>query len=462
MPRPRHDRLPAGRNRFAVLQLANRIPIGLLLSTMLTVPAPAANWPALRGPDGNGICEEKNLPLRWSTNANVRWRVPLPDRGNSTPIIWGKRVFVTQSITTQSRRTLMCFDRRDGKIQWQQGPTWTEKDPTHEDNPPCTPSPVTDGRRVIAWFGSAGVYCYDFEGHELWRRDLGRQSHTLGYAASPALHGNLCFLNFGPGARSFVIALDKRTGKTVWQQDAPALGAGARWEDFGGESSPTNRPGALSVSEVAGSWATPLVVRARGRDELVVAFALRLRAFDARSGELLWTCAGPNIGAYSSPFFGDGIVGLNASGLHNVTMAVRPGGRGEVTATHRLWIRDPGMSQASLGAGVISHGHIYQMNTQGFAQCLELATGKIVWDERLTGTGARNASWSSLVLAGERLYVPNRNADVFVPRASPQFECLATNSIGGEVMNASLAVSDGDIFIRTHRQLWCISAAGKR
>ena len=436
--------------------------LALALMVELAIPASAANWPALRGRNGNGICEEKTLPLHWSTNQNVCWHVPLPDRGNSTPIIWGNRLFVTQALANPSRRTLMCLDPRDGKLIWQKGPLWTGGDPTHEDNPQCTPSPVTDGRRVIAWFGSAGVFCYDFEGHELWRRDLGRQSHTWGYAASPALHGELCFLNFGPGARSFVIALDKRTGKTVWRHDAPTIGADAKWEDFGGESSYTNRPGALSVSEVAGSWATPLVVRTQHQDELVVAFALRLMAFAPKTGELLWTCTGPNIGVYSSPFFGDGIVGLNASGLRNVTLAVRPGGRGDVTETHRLWIKDPGMSKACLGAGVIFRGHIFQVNGQGFAQCLELNTGKIIWDERLTGTGARNSSWSSPVLAGDRLYVPNRNADVFVLRASPRFECLATNSIGSEVMNASLAVSDGDIFIRTHSQLWCISERRKR
>ena len=448
--------------RSAFFQLARPVLIAVIFIGVFVFSAPGANWPALRGPGGNGICNERNLPLHWSTNENVRWRVPLADRGNSTPIVWGNRMFLTQAPAKQSRRTLMCFDRRDGKLIWQAGPTWTEAEPTHEDNPHCTPSPVTDGRRAIAWFGSAGVYCYDFEGHELWRRDLGRQSHTWGYAASPALQGDLCFLNFGPGARSFVIALDKRTGKTVWQRDAPTIGAEAKWEDFGGESSYTNRPGALSVSEVAGSWATPLVVRARHHDELVVAFALRLMAYAPRTGELLWTCTGPNIGAYSSPFFGDGIVGLNASGLRNVTLAVRPGGRGDVTTTHRLWIRDPGLSKASLGAGVISCGHIYQINGQGFAQCLELKSGKIVWDERLTGTGARNSSWSSPVLAGDRLYVPNRNADVFVLRASPKFECLATNSIGGEVLNASLAVSEGEIFIRTHDQLWCIREAGSR
>src|SRR6185503_17208606 len=133
----------------------------------LTASVSAANWPGLRGPDGSGVAAEKNLPLHWSTNENVRWRAPLPDRGNSTPVVWGRRIFITQAIDTENRRTVMSSGRRDGKLLWESGVTWTEKETTHPDNPPCTPSPVTDGRRIIAWFGSAGVYCYDFDRREL-------------------------------------------------------------------------------------------------------------------------------------------------------------------------------------------------------------------------------------------------------------------------------------------------------
>ncbi len=380
--------------------------------------------------------------------------MPLPDRGNSTPIVCNDRVFISQAV--ESRRTVMCFDRRDGKLLWQAGPTWTEKEHTYPENPPCTPSPVSDGQRVIAWFGSAGVYCYNFKGRELWHRDLGKQSHVWGYASSPVIYCGLCFLNFGPGGRSFVIALDKGTGKTVWQQNPPIVEADAKWEDYGGNANYMEKPGALKVSEVVGSWATPLVVHAGRRDELVVGFALRLMAFAPKTGKVLWSCDGPNTGAYSSPFFGEGIVGLNANGLKNTLLAVRPGGRANVTATRRLWIQHPGDSKGCIGAGVIFKSHIYQANWMGFAECRDLKTGEIVWEERLTGTGARNACWASPVLAGDRLYVANRNADVFVLRATPKFECLATNSIGGEPMNASLAVSDGDIFIRTDKHLWCI------
>jgi outer membrane protein assembly factor BamB len=381
--------------------------------------------------------------------------VPLPGPGNSTPVVWGGRVFITQAIPGENRRAVMCFDRRDGKLAWQAGTVSAEKDAGGSANPPCTPSPVTDGERVVAWFGSAGVFCFDMDGRELWRRDLGRQSHGWGYAASPVLYRDLCLLNFGPGQRSFLVALDKRTGKTVWQYDVPPLAADAKWEDYGGDLKDWKRLGSPTMPEVTGSCATPLVVRAVGGEEVVVTLPLRVMAFAPKTGTLLWSCDGLNTGAYSSPCFGDGVVGVTGSGLRNAAMAIRPGGRGNVTATHRLWHLTPPGSKGCIGSGVIARGHLYQVTMMGFAQCLDLKTGQTVWDERLTGPGAKNSSWSSPVLADDRLYVPNQNGDVFVLRAGPKFECLATNSIGGEPMNASLALADGAVFIRTDRHLWC-------
>jgi outer membrane protein assembly factor BamB len=254
-----------------------------------------------------------------------------------------------------------------------------------------------------------------------------------------------------------LIALDKRTGQTVWQYDLPLIGPDAKWVAVGGDSKYDDQVGGQKVSEVAGSWATPVIVPGDGEDELVLTYPLQLMAWAPRTGALLWTCSGPNIGAYSSPFFGGGIVVAAVNGFTNTLMAVCPGGRGDVSATLRLWCRFPGRSQACIGSGVISQGRIYQMTYMGFAQCHDLQTGQVLWEERLTGTGARNSSWSSPVLAGDRLYVPNQNADVFVLRAGPKFECLATNSIGGEPMNASLAMSHGAVFLRTHRNLWCFA-----
>ena len=430
--------------------------VWLMLAAAATWAA-GANWPAWRGPDGSGVSPETNLPLHWSTNQNVCWSVPLPGPGNSTPIVWGDQVFITQAIEKEHLRRVMCFGRSNGELRWQAGPVWAEKEQGGESNPPCSPSPVTDGERVIAWFGSAGVFCYDLAGHELWRRDFGRQSHVWGYAASPVLYGDLVLLNFGPGPRCFVVAMDKKTGKTVWQHDVPPIGPEAKWEDFGGTLEEWKQLGSPKVADVSGSCATPLLVRTRERDELVVAFELRVLALAPRTGKRLWLCAGPNTCAYSSPCFGEGLIYLTESGSRNTAMAIRPGGSGDVAATHRLWHSGPPARNICIGSPVIYQGHVYQVTSGGAAQCLDLQTGKLVWDQRLTGSGSRNASWSSVLLAGDRLYVPNQNADVFVLRASTNYTGLATNSIGGEKMNASLAVSNGDIFLRTYSRLWCVA-----
>ena len=229
----------------------------------------ADNWPEWRGPNGNGVSLEKNLPTAWGTNQNIVWKVPLPEAGNSTPVVWENKVFLTQAI--DNRRTILCLDRRSGKLLWQSGVVASEKEPTHETNPYCSGSPATDGERMVASFGSAGVYCYDFEGKELWRRDLGKQSHMCGISSSPVIHGNLCFLNFGPGDRTFLVALNKKTGETIWHHDEP-----------GGKS-----------DKYIGSWATPLIIQ-HEREELIVPYPERVASVDPKTGSELWTCSGLN------------------------------------------------------------------------------------------------------------------------------------------------------------------------
>jgi outer membrane protein assembly factor BamB len=270
----------------------------------------------------------------------------------------------------------------------------------------------------------------------------------------------LCLLNFGPGDRSFVIAVDKNTGRTVWRYDIPPISADAKWEDYGGDPKDWKRLGEPTMPEVTGSCSTPVIVPAPGGSEVLVTLPFRLLAFAPRTGLVRWSCEGLNTGAYGSPCFGEGLIAASSSGLRNAAMVVRPGGTGDVTATHRLWHTNPPASRACIGSGLISGGRLYQVAAMGFVQCRDLRTGATLWDERLVGSGAKNSSWSSPLLAGDRLYVPNQNADVFVLRAGPRFECLATNSLGSEPMNASLAASDGALFIRTHQRLWCV-AGGK-
>ena len=183
-------------------------------------------------------------------------------------------------------------------------------------------------------------------------------------------------------------------------------------------------------------------------------FPERMRAFDPQTGKELWSCGGLSPLLYTSPMFGDGVL-VGSGGYGGNTIAVKPGGSGDVTA-QRLWqkIRD----KQRIGSGVITGGHLYILNTPGTAQCIDLKTGEVKWEERLAGTSGRSESWSSMVLSGERLYVLNQAGDTFVLKASPKFEKLATNAVGDSMTNASLAVSEGEFFIRTHQHLWCIGA----
>src|SRR5882672_6495002 len=200
-------------SKESCLELGSWTNSGLFMRTLvillfLAPGAFAANWPAWRGPLGTGITEETNLPVKWNTKQNVKWRIPLPEPGNSTPIVWDDRIFLTQAVG--DRRTVRCLSRTNGKLLWEQGVATKEKEPTHSTNPYCSASPVTDGERVIVSFASDGLFCYDFHGKELWNRtDLGRQIHIWGAGASPMIHSDLCFFNFGPGELTYLLAVDK-------------------------------------------------------------------------------------------------------------------------------------------------------------------------------------------------------------------------------------------------------------
>jgi len=389
----------------------------------------AEDWPAWRGPTAIGISSEANPPTRWGRTENVRWKLPLPEPGNSTPITWKDRIFLTQATGKGKERGLWCIARKDGAVLWKRTVRFDGDEPTHGDNPYCSASPATDGNAVIAFHGSAGIHAYDLEGNELWKRDVGPLRHIWGNAASPVLSGDRVYLNCGPGPRTFLLALDKRTGSEAWKVEIPG-----GLEDGGGD-------------KWTGSWSTPLVLPGPEGSQVLVSYPFKLHSFDAGTGAELWQCGGLGRLVYTSPVARDGIV-VAFSGYMGPPMAVRLGGKGDVTATHRLWRRD--RAPQEIGSGVILDGHLYIVNDAGAGECIELATGKTAWLERVGGN-----TWSSAVLAGDKVYSIDQGGQCTIFRAATKFEVLARNKLE-ETTRASVVISNGEVLIRTYKHLWVI------
>jgi len=396
----------------------------------------ADHWPMWRGGNGDGTTTESNLPEKWSQTENVVWKVALPERGNSTPVVWGDKVFVTQAIEKEGKRLLLCFDKKTGKQLWDAGTIYKEPELTHATNPYCAASPAADGERVIVFFASAGVFCYDMNGKEQWKRtDFGKQHHIWGNGTSPVIAGDRVYLNFGPGENTVLYCFDKKTGKTIWQHKEP-----------GGAS------GEAGNKTWLGSWSDPLLRNTGKRDELLMSYPGRACAFDPTTGKELWTCGGLSALVYNSPLYADGLM-FAMCGYGGVAMAVKTGGSGDVTAKNRVWI-EPRVQQR-IGSGVIRDGNHYILTDGGIVECRDLKTGKLVFNERLKGPGPTGQNWSSLVLSADGKCAANQGGDCFVFKAAPKFELLATNTLG-EKNIGSIAVSDGRLYIRGYQNLWCI------
>ena len=412
----------------------------------------ADNWPTWRGPGGLGVSQEMNLPLKWSPTENVRWKVKLPASGNSTPVIWGDFVFITQStertlwppkvpidfpkgtspggLAVAEKRSVMCFHRADGKLLWQRDLIYKEKEPTHGTNPFCSASPVTDGERVIASHGSAGLVCYDFEGKQLWHYDVGKLEHVWGNASSPILHDDLCIHWAGPGPRQFLVAVNKRTGAKVWETP-----------EAGGDSG-------LSSGKFLGSWSSPIIARVGAQDQLIFGVPFKLKGYDPRTGKELWSAAVGGSYSYSSPIVADGHVIYGSAVL-------KLGGAGDIIK-QRLKVKVGAMY---ISTAVVQGDHLYSYNNVGVPACHEWKTGAELWKDQIAERPGGVETWGSLVHAAGRVYIADKTGATHVFLAGPKYQHLATNRLGGEGMNASLAVSNGDIFIRTHKHLWCIGAA---
>ena len=383
----------------------------------------AADWPAWRGPTGQGFCKEKDVLLNWSETENVKWKIPLEHQGNSTPVVWGEKIFLTQANKDGHQRSLLCFARDDGKLLWRNDVEYADKERNWNANWYCNASPTTDGERVVVSFGSAGMYCYDTDGKELWKRtDLGKWDHAFGNASSPVLYGDLVILWCGPNekGRNFLLATSKATGETVWEHD-----------------------------EKNGSWGTPPIVNFEGQDQLLLSTVPHLKGFNPKTGEELWRCEGLNKYVYTSPLYGNGVA-VAMSGYTGAALAVKLGGKGDITGD-RLWWHEKNTQR--VGSGMVIDDHVYMMEENGIPHCYDLQTGEEVWQISKRPGGGN--TWGSMVYADGRLYVLMRNATTLVFAANPKYELLADNRLRGESTNSSVVFSNGDLFIRTFGHLWC-------
>src|SRR5688572_1122298 len=330
----------------------------------------ADDWPAFRGPAGDGKSSEKSAPTAWAPDKNVKWKVALAQPGNGSPIVAAGKVFITaQEDPKGLKRSLYCFDRKDGKQLWVKTVEFGKETRTHETNTHSPSTPASDGKKVVVWHGSAGLHCYDLDGKELWKRDLGERDHMWGEGTSPVIRDGRIFLNSGPDKkRVFLGAYKLDTGETIWEKEEPFKGTGDKNED----------------EQFMGSWATPLVVKADGKDQVVCAMPTRLVAYAPEDGKLLWWCDGIRFNngdlSYSSPVVAGDIV-VSIGGYGGPGIGVKLGGSGDVTATNRVWRK--ASNPQSIGSGIAVGDHLYiPWDGTGAIDCIDPKTGKQVWRGR--------------------------------------------------------------------------------
>lgn len=396
----------------------------------------SADWPQFRGPAG-GVSSAKGLPATFSQTENIVYKTELPGAGTSSPIIVGSRIYLTYytgfNVPRQAGKMedlklyLLCLNRADGKQIWstEVAPKLPEQARIRDDHGYASSTPACDGDSLYVFFGKSGVFAFDLEGKQRWRADVGSGLSDWGSAASPLLYQNLVIINASVESQSLV-AFDKKTGKEVWR-----------------------------AGNIREAWNTPILVPLKGgKTELAVGVQGKVLGFDPASGQQLWSCNN-DIGWYIVPTMvsADGVIwGLGGrSGVAG--LAIRAGGRGDVTKTHRLWTS---MKGSNVSSPIIHQGHLYWMHEGlGVAYCAEALSGKIVYEERVGGR-IENI-YASPVLADGKIYYIARNGKVVVVAAKPTFEKLAINDLGDRSMfNASPAVAGNHLFIRSDTHLYCI------
>jgi outer membrane protein assembly factor BamB len=388
----------------------------------------AAYWPRWRGPSGQGYVAGTNYTDTWSSTAPVKWRTAVPGRGHSSPIVWKDHIFLTTAQDGGTRMSLLAFRRSDGTRLWETSIPSQGVEHVYQKNSHASATATTDGERVYASFGTHGLAAFDFSGKLVWHVKIGDLANYHGSAGSPVLYKDRLFLyqdhNGTASTGSFVAAFDAKTGKQLW----------------------------LTPRTQTVGWGTPVVIRAGDRDELVVNGQRRVQAYDPQTGAELWSVRGMMAEVIPTPVVGHGFV-FCSSGRQGPTIAIKPGGSGDVTTSHVEWTSPRG--SPFVPSGLIHGDLLYLVNDiQSILTVLEAKTGALVYQDRL-GAPAREGFSASPVAVGDKIFFTNDQGQTFVVAAGREFKLLRVNTLDAQVL-ASPALVDGTWYWRTDRELIAI------
>jgi outer membrane protein assembly factor BamB len=413
-----------------------RIPIFVsLFVALLSVAAFAENWPQWRGPALNGVSQETNLPVHWNTTENIAWKLAMPSKTGATPIVWGNSIFL--NVADGEDLQLWCVNKTKGTLTWKSFIAHGNYSIRKQNM--SSPSPVTDGESVYVMTGVGVLKGFDFNGKELWMRDIqkdyGKFGLNWGYASSPLLYQDSLYVQVLHGMKthdpSYILRIDKKTGKTIWRVIRPTD----------------------AIRESPDSYTTPALLKYRDRVEIVITGGDCVTGHDPATGEELWRGTGfnpeknPAYRIIASPVVYDGVV--YAPTRERPLIAFRAGGRGNVSQSHRLWSFDNG---PDVPTPVTDGKYFYSVNDRGILWCLDAKSGQEIWGRQRIKSGTYS---SSLVLADGKIYATNEDGVTTVLKAGPIFEVLAENDLN-EYMLSSPAISDGRIFMRGTQFLYAI------
>ncbi len=406
-----------------------RPTVFLLLAVLGTADgARAGDWPGWRGPRGDGVSDETNVPVRWTGTDNVAWKTPIPGKGHSSPIVHGDRVFVTTCLEENGERRLLCLDRRSGKVLWNRVVLTSKLEHVHRLNSRASSTPATDGTLVFVAFldgASAAVAAYDFDGQEAWRTSPGPFASTHGFCSSPILYKDTVIVNCDHDGDGYVVALERATGARRWKIDRP---------------------------NKTRSYCAPLIVGAAGKTQMVLSGSKCVASYDPDTGRQHWILDGPTEQYVASLVYLDDLFFLTTGFPEFHYMGIRPDGAGNVTKSHVLWhhAKVPAR-EGSYVPSPVAQGHwFFVVSDQGLCNCFEAKSGARKWLKQL---GKHHSA--SPVAANGLLYFTADDGVTWVLRASDTFEVVSKNPLGEEVY-ASPAVARGQIFLRGEKHLFCV------